>query len=309
MANWIAISGQIAQGDDELRHIPTAPLASQSSPLNQLAPATFARSDIEIQSGVISFEVMIKEPYARCQIGLNNAAIAEAKTYGANPEIYLGLNFGDNAYGVGRLLNSQWDLVAGVSPGVRPDVGQWIPIRIEISGSSLDLFVKDVKVFSGLEQIQKSCLVFLFQSDQEIAIRKMRVNPRRPKCFVVMQFSAEFDNLYDAVIKPICEKFGYEAIRADDLFTTGLIIDDISRMIREATVVIADITVDNANVFYEVGYAHGIRKPTILLSETSRERLPFDVAGFRTIFYDNTIGGKAVVEDRLIQHLTGITQG
>ena len=53
------------------------------------------------------------------------------------------------------------------------------------------------------------------------------------------------------------------------------------------------------NVFYEVGYAHGIKKATILLSDRTREKLPFDVSGFRTLFYDNTIGGKSDVEARL----------
>lgn len=69
------------------------------------------------------------------------------------------------------------------------------------------------------------------------------------------------------------------------------------------SVVIADITPDNPTVFYEVGYAHGIKKPTILLSERRREALPFDVSGFRTLFYDNTIGGKGEVETRLTKHL------
>ena len=70
--------------------------------------------------------------------------------------------------------------------------------------------------------------------------------------------------------------------------------------------VIADITPDNPNVYYELGYAHGIDKPTILLSDRKREELPFDVSGFRTLFYDNTIGGKSVVEERLRKHLDGI---
>jgi nucleoside 2-deoxyribosyltransferase len=63
-------------------------------------------------------------------------------------------------------------------------------------------------------------------------------------------------------------------------------------------------------VFYEVGYAHGIGKPTILLSDRKRdEKLPFDIAGFRTLFYDNTISGKGVVEERLKKHLDGLRAG
>lgn len=69
------------------------------------------------------------------------------------------------------------------------------------------------------------------------------------------------------------------------------------------SIVIADITPNNPNVFYEVGYAHGIGKNTILLSDRKREQLPFDVSGFRTLFYENTIAGKGEVEARLRKHL------
>lgn len=122
-----------------------------------------------------------------------------------------------------------------------------------------------------------------------------------------MQFTENYDTLYREVIEPTCRAFGYEVVRADDFYTSGLIIEDITQSIRDATVVIADVTPDNANVFYEVGYAHGIEKPTILLSDRKREKLPFDISGFRTLFYDNTIGGKGEVEDRLAKHLENIS--
>lgn len=86
-----------------------------------------------------------------------------------------------------------------------------------------------------------------------------------------------------------------------------MILNDIIASIRSASVIIADITPDNPNVFYEVGYAHALAKPTILLCEKGiRNKLPFDVSGFRTIFYDNTIGGKRQIEDKLRSHLQSI---
>ena len=97
-----------------------------------------------------------------------------------------------------------------------------------------------------------------------------------------------------------------EVIRADDMYTNSLILEDITKNIREASVVIADITVDNPNVFYEVGYAHAINKPTILLSDKKRAKLPFDVSGFRTLFYENSIGGKRAVEENLSKYLQNL---
>lgn len=114
-----------------------------------------------------------------------------------------------------------------------------------------------------------------------------------------MQFTNEYNDLYKEVILPVTEEYGYECERADEAHTTNPIIQDIIQSIKESSVIIADITLNNPNVFYEVGYAHAISKPTILLCERKRERLPFDISGFRTLFYDNTIAGKSAVEKSL----------
>jgi hypothetical protein len=58
-------------------------------------------------------------------------------------------------------------------------------------------------------------------------------------------------------------------------------------------------------VFYEVGYAHAIAKPTVLLAQTDTP-LPFDVSGFRVIFYTDSIAGKRIVERELRLHLQSI---
>lgn len=125
-------------------------------------------------------------------------------------------------------------------------------------------------------------------------------------CFVIMQFTEEFNALYKDVIRPVCKAHGYKVIRGDDFYSSGVIMDDITKSIRAASLIIVDVTPDNANVFYEVGFAHAINKPTILLSDKKRERLPFDISGFRTLFYDNTIGGKGMVEARLKEHLDAL---
>jgi hypothetical protein len=121
-----------------------------------------------------------------------------------------------------------------------------------------------------------------------------------------MQFTEDFNALYTEVIKPVCEEFGYEAVRADDIYTSGLIIREITQNIQDASVIIADITPNNQNVYCEVGYAHGLNKATILLSDRKQERLPFDISGFRTLFYENSISGKSQVEESLRKHLLSL---
>ena len=122
-----------------------------------------------------------------------------------------------------------------------------------------------------------------------------------------MQFSPQYDQLFEDVIKPVCGDLGVEAYRASDIYRPGVIVQDIIQGLAESWVVIADITPANPNVFYELGYSHALNKPTVLLANRDEtDRLPFDLSGFRVIFYDNTIRGKTNVELDLRQHLSYI---
>ena len=168
------------------------------------------------------------------------------------------------------------------------------------------MYVDGVRVLRGSAVIKKTQPALFLHGSTDLRLRNIAVNEQKPRAFIVMQYTDEFNSLYKEVIKTTCEKYGYEAIRADDIFTNGQIIDDITRSIEEASIIIADITPNNPNVFYEVGYAHATRKPTILLCERGRGNLPFDVSGFRTLFYENTIGGKSQIEERLSKHLENI---
>jgi len=293
-ANWIALYGKVDTTASSIKHVPLP--APQGAPPQ--VPFTLARSNLDFENGTISFEVLIKEPESKCQLGLN---------HGHETQYFLGLNVSGAAYGIAIFKNGQWEPAVSAGFNDRPPVGQWVAVRVRVVGSLLELYVNDVKVCGYSGSVLKSQAVLLLQGSNEITVRNFKVESSAPECFVVMQFTDEFNTLYEEVIRPACESFGFRVIRADDSYTSGLIIEDITRSIREASIVIADITPDNPNVFYEVGYAHGIGKPTILLSDRKRERLPFDVSGFRTLFYDNTIGGKRVVEEKLRKHLESIT--
>jgi nucleoside 2-deoxyribosyltransferase len=76
------------------------------------------------------------------------------------------------------------------------------------------------------------------------------------------------------------------------------IAQGIAQGIADAKVVIAEITPANQKVFYELGYAHALGKPTILLAERGKQP-PFDISGYRVLFYNNTIAGKKQVQEGL----------
>lgn len=207
-----------------------------------------------------------------------------------------------------KCFNGTWNLNKAIGRTTLEKQTKYI-LKAEIMGSILTLFVNNIKILcTYLLQPQNRTQVGIWvRSKSSITIYDYKADYEKPKAFVVMQFGHGYDDLYQDVIKNVCEKNGYIVYRADEGLDTGLILNDIVSAIRNSALVIADITPDNPNVFYEVGFAHALNKPTILLNEKNqREKLPFDISGFRTIFYDNSIGGKKVVEEKLNQFIANI---
>lgn len=105
-------------------------------------------------------------------------------------------------------------------------------------------------------------------------------------CFVMMPFDKPYGSYYNKVYKPAIEKAGLKPIRVDDeIFGPGKIIDQIFSEISSSRVLIAELTTRNANVFYELGLAHALKKPVVLVSR-SMEDVPFDLRHIRVILYD-----------------------
>ena len=105
------------------------------------------------------------------------------------------------------------------------------------------------------------------------------------KAFVIMPFRDRFDEMYRSVIVPACTRPGVHPVRADEILDPGSIPEQITQAIRDALFVIVEISQQNDNVFYELGYAHALNKRAILLSDRERH-LPFDVRVTRVINYD-----------------------
>jgi hypothetical protein len=116
----------------------------------------------------------------------------------------------------------------------------------------------------------------------------VRGKTRTREAFVLMPFDESYDDIYSIGIKEVLEKRGYQCSRADERFFAGQIIDEVETCISQADLIIAEMTDRNANVYYEVGYAHGIGKRLVLLAKDV-SRLPFDVRGLQHILYRGRI--------------------
>ncbi|MCY4625636.1 MAG: hypothetical protein OXC99_11645 [Chloroflexi bacterium] len=113
-------------------------------------------------------------------------------------------------------------------------------------------------------------------------------------CFVIApigdtgsEIRERSDLVLEHIIRPAVEPLGYEAFRADEIDDPGIITSQVIQQVLDSDLVVADLTERNPNVFYELAIRHLIRKPFIQLVREG-DRIPFDVAGTRTIFVDHT---------------------
>ncbi len=105
-------------------------------------------------------------------------------------------------------------------------------------------------------------------------------------CFVIMPFRAELGFLYRAMRARIQQSYPDVTVeRGDDRILTGTVLDKIASFIRQADVVIADCSGRNPNVFYELGMAHALGKPVILVTSDDVEEAPTDIRAFEFVSY------------------------
>lgn len=127
-------------------------------------------------------------------------------------------------------------------------------------------------------------------------------------CFTIMPFGGWFDSYYEAVYVPAIEAAGLVPCRADDLYRPSTIIHDIWAYTQSAKLVLADLSGKNANVFYELGLAHALAKPAILVTE-SIEDVPFDLRALRVLEYNkNEPRWGEVLQDKITTAIKEVAQ-
>jgi tetratricopeptide (TPR) repeat protein len=141
-------------------------------------------------------------------------------------------------------------------------------------------------------------------SPQEVVVTDIALKPKQeqfipikkglPHAFVVMPFGRkqgadgrwiDFNSIYQDLIKPALIEAGFEPFRADEEAVSGDILTDMFQELLLADLVIADLSIDNANVFYELGVRHALRKRGLIHIQSGRAYMPFDIFNVRALPY------------------------
>lgn len=103
--------------------------------------------------------------------------------------------------------------------------------------------------------------------------------------FVLTPFDDEYRESYESIVR-VCHSAGLKCVRGDEEMASGDILSHILRTMIKARIVIANVGGRNPNVYYELGLAHALDKPTILVSKTL-EGVPFDIKSQRILIFDS----------------------
>jgi len=103
-------------------------------------------------------------------------------------------------------------------------------------------------------------------------------------CFVIMPFTEEFDNIEKEIRRSVTNS-GYEYLIAKEYYSSGKITEQIIQMIEKSDICICDLTNNNPNVIWELGYAYTKQKIIVLVAQ-STDDLFFDIKIDRAIIYD-----------------------
>ena len=301
--NWAPMLGLWKIGGDEQVYQgvgDTNAARGQSFPV-----AGLAISDSSLQTGACEVRIRFSAPFGERE---QSAGIVLGYRSADRRYVYAELGGAHRAYSIGESVNGYGGrplAAAGQLENLMKDRDYLVQVRI--SGQELTMLVDGIAVLEHIlpQPLEGRQVGLIAAGDQEVAFSGFKGTAVKPKAFVVMQFAEPYDTFYREVIQKQAEEAGFTVFRIDEKAGPGVILQYIQGEIEQSAVVIAEITPANPNVFYEVGYAHALAKPTILLAKRGSE-LPFDIRSFRVVFYNDTIGGKAEVEQSLHNHLKAV---
>ena len=146
-------------------------------------------------------------------------------------------------------------------------------------GKLLSDFIKELAPEFALSKVSEG-----FEIVSKPSERQRVKNKDSREVFVLMPFEDQFQTIYYNVIKPVVESLGYPISKDDENVSIGNVIEQIQGSIRDALLVVADVSGKNPNVFYELGYAHGFEQ-NVLIITTNKNDVPFDISHIRFFEY------------------------
>lgn len=178
-------------------------------------------------------------------------------------------------------------LLEAINSGAFPKALRRISI-VEINAGRARRLTKSLESLLPTGRAQTDVRTYFEQMLPEASARLRSAgyaSDTKPYVFVAMPFKRETDDVYEYGIQRAVRAAGFVCERADLSTFTGDVVAWIKQRIKSASLVVADLSDDNPNVYLEVGFAWGVGVPTVLLVKDA-SHLKFDVKTQRCVPYE-----------------------
>ncbi|KAA6316935.1 hypothetical protein EZS27_032833 [termite gut metagenome] len=181
--SWLITSGQGEILPNEIKYIPHKTKNEMGQEINGV---TFISSNIYFKEGEITFKVKLGDIWGMCCIYLDQSLSIFMNCYG-------------KVFGISTSSNEtkKWELLSGSVDIGQIDIDKEYSMKILTRGSHVVLYVNDIIAADTTYQLKGDQLVLSFLSSKEISIKDFNVKSNNPEAFVIMQFSDEYNDLYN----------------------------------------------------------------------------------------------------------------
>ncbi|MBI1353519.1 MAG: hypothetical protein GC160_04175 [Acidobacteria bacterium] len=258
-----------------------------------------------VKNGSISADITPLEGRKTRNDELSLEASLVFRYSGPDSYFYAGTAAFDSKFFVGKVIQGpiyQHRQAVGRRHSVAVD--QTYHLRVEFNGSRITLYDNDVQQLTVFDEFYQIGQVGLRTFRTRARFEKVEIRKQQPRAFVVMPFAQELDFVHRVIAETI-QSFGIDCVRADQIYISRPVVEDLKEQIAAADIVIVDFTGKNPNVYYEAGLADAWKKDWIVLAQ-SADDLTFDVRHIRTIRYANVMGADVKLRDDLTQALQAL---
>ncbi len=105
------------------------------------------------------------------------------------------------------------------------------------------------------------------------------------KCLIIAPFDAPGQRIHETISRAL-QELGIQVLRIDRLQAGVILTNAITEAIDSSDFIVVDVSRRNPNVMYELGYAHGTKKQTLIITSDKSGELPSDLMGYLYIAYD-----------------------
>lgn len=156
-------------------------------------------------------------------------------------------------------------------------------------------------------ELYKEAIILIKSGEYEELRNRIEKEKREKYSFFICPFDdKEINHNYEYVIKPMVEKHQYKIQRADEISHTNLVTTEILNAISRSDFIVADLTHEKPNCYYEIGFAHSLGRPVIILAKEGTNR-HFDISGYRWNYWKDYKDLKTKLEKELDELLKRIS--